>query len=211
MRSKTYNHLPDNAASRKSIPLATGLLDYFPKALISVASLSFVGNEQHNPGKPMHWDRSKSTDHDDCLMRHFIDRGTLDTDGVRHRTKVAWRALAALQVEIEQSINAEGEYMRNAGKPMHAYDAKRLYDAKQAIDESQDRNTDWTELMASFGVLQSQFDAFRKKFADMYLKSNGMVANPLPVHTTTTKTQHPMMAEALRVEDEKLHGPEARL
>jgi hypothetical protein len=32
-----------------------------------------------------------------------MERGTLDTDGVRHSTKVAWRALAMLQKELEAS------------------------------------------------------------------------------------------------------------
>jgi hypothetical protein len=36
-------------------------------------------------------------------MRHFLERGTIDTDGVRHSAKVAWRALAMLQKEIEQA------------------------------------------------------------------------------------------------------------
>ena len=35
-------------------------------------------------------------------MRHFVERGTTDTDGVRHSAKVAWRALAGLQKEIEK-------------------------------------------------------------------------------------------------------------
>jgi hypothetical protein len=30
-----------------------------------------------------------------------MDAGTVDTDGVRHSTKVAWRALANLEKEIE--------------------------------------------------------------------------------------------------------------
>ncbi|HXI50420.1 MAG TPA: dATP/dGTP diphosphohydrolase domain-containing protein [Candidatus Saccharimonadales bacterium] len=87
--------------ARKAFPLATGCLDYFPDALAAIAEVSFVGNEQHNPGQPLHWDRSKSTDEADALMRHFIDRGTRDDDGMRHSAKVAWRALALLQKEIE--------------------------------------------------------------------------------------------------------------
>lgn len=93
--------LPSDPKARKRIPLATGLLDYFPDALADVAGLSLVANEQHNPGEPLHWSRHKSNDHDDCLMRHFMERGTVDSDGIRHRAKVAWRALAALQLEIE--------------------------------------------------------------------------------------------------------------
>lgn len=86
---------------RKDRPLARGLLDYFPDALMEVAYTSKISNDQHNPGQELHWNRSKSTDHADCILRHLIDRGTLDTDGVRHSAKVAWRALALLQTEIE--------------------------------------------------------------------------------------------------------------
>ena len=93
--------LPSLAAERKRVPIASGVLDYFPDAIAEVARCSFVGNEQHNPGKPLHWDRSKSTDESDCLIRHFIERGTVDGDGVRHSGKLAWRALALLQKEIE--------------------------------------------------------------------------------------------------------------
>lgn len=87
--------------ARKDAPMATGVLDYFPDALFAVAQLSKVGNEQHNPGQPLHWAKDKSTDHADCIMRHLAERGTIDTDGVRHSAKVAWRALALLQIEIE--------------------------------------------------------------------------------------------------------------
>lgn len=98
--------LPADAASRKNAPIARGVLDYFPLAVAAVAELSRIGNEQHNPGQPMHWARGKSTDHADCIVRHLIDRGTLDSDGVRHATKVAWRALALLQTELEDAAKA---------------------------------------------------------------------------------------------------------
>ena len=94
-------HLPTDAAERKEIPMATGVLDYFPLALAEIARLSKAGNEQHHPGEPLHWDRSKSTDHADCVMRHLADRGKLDTDNQRHSAKVAWRSLALLQEELE--------------------------------------------------------------------------------------------------------------
>ena len=94
--------LPSDAIERKGLPITTGVLDYFPLALAAVAQVSKAGNDQHNPGQPLHWARGKSTDHHDCIARHLIDRGTLDTDGQRHSAKLAWRALAALQVELEQ-------------------------------------------------------------------------------------------------------------
>ena len=107
--------LPTDAAARKAVPLASGCLDYFPDALAAVAVLSQKGNDQHNPGQPLHWDRDKSGDEGDALMRHFLERGTIDTDGIRHSAKVAWRALALLQKELEA-----------AGAPM----------ARGAIDEA---------------------------------------------------------------------------
>lgn len=90
-----------DAATRKKHPLFSGLLMYFPDALMAVANTSWVGNEQHNPGSPLHWDRTKSQDEADALMRHLLEAGTIDTDGIRHSAKVAWRALALLQKEIE--------------------------------------------------------------------------------------------------------------
>lgn len=93
--------LPTDPQERKEIPLWSGLFKYFPDALVAVARLSFIGNKQHNPGQPLHWARDKSTDQEDTLLRHLLESGTIDTDGVRHSTKVAWRALAKLQLEIE--------------------------------------------------------------------------------------------------------------
>lgn len=80
----------------------TGVLDYFPDAVAEVARCSKAGNDQHNPGQPLHWAREKSTDHADCLVRHLMERGTIDSDGIRHSAKAAWRALAILQLEIEK-------------------------------------------------------------------------------------------------------------
>jgi hypothetical protein len=91
----------ETVAERKAMPIASGVLDYFPDALLVVAEVSRIGNEQHHPGEPLHWDKSKSTDEADALMRHLLDRGTRDTDGVRHTAKVAWRALALLQRELD--------------------------------------------------------------------------------------------------------------
>ena len=40
--------LPTDAKERKNLPIGTGVLDYFPKALAEVARVSKVGNDQHN-------------------------------------------------------------------------------------------------------------------------------------------------------------------
>jgi hypothetical protein len=91
------------AQARKDKPLYRGLLQYFPDSLMAVAELSRIANEQHNPGQPMHWAFGKSPDHLDCLLRHMADAGTLDSDGVLHDVKVAWRALAHLQTLLEKA------------------------------------------------------------------------------------------------------------
>jgi hypothetical protein len=95
--------LPTEPAERKAIPVGTGCLDYFPAALAEVAKISKKGNDQHNPGQPLHWSRGKSNDHFDTMIRHSMERGTIDTDGCRHSAKMAWRALALLQEELEQA------------------------------------------------------------------------------------------------------------
>lgn len=91
----------NDAAARKATPLFSGVFRYFPDALLEIARVSAIGNQQHNPGTPLRWDRSKSTDEADALARHLLQAGQLDTDGLRHTAKVAWRALALLQKELE--------------------------------------------------------------------------------------------------------------
>jgi hypothetical protein len=101
---------------RKQIPIYTGLIKYFPKALAEVARVSYIGNQQHHPDKPLHWDRAKSTDELDALGRHLIEAGTIDTDGVRHSAKVAWRSLANLEKELENTRDDQwfiDQYNRN--------------------------------------------------------------------------------------------------
>lgn len=95
--------LPADATERKQIPIGTGVLDYFPNALIEVAKVSKAGNDQHNPGESLHWARGKSTDQADTIIRHYLERGKTDTDGMRHTAKLAWRVLAMLQLECEEA------------------------------------------------------------------------------------------------------------
>jgi Domain of unknown function (DUF5664) len=98
--------LPTDAKARKALPIGTGVLDYFPDALAAVAACSKAGNDQHNPGEPLHWARAKSTDESDCIVRHFMERGKKDENGIRHSAHLAWRALALLQKEIEAQDDA---------------------------------------------------------------------------------------------------------
>lgn len=105
-------HLEGSSEERKTFPVATGVLDYFPDAIAEVSQISYWGNQKHNPGQVLHWARSKSMDHADCMARHLIERGNIETviiDGkpvqMRHSAALAWRALANLQIEIETEKN----------------------------------------------------------------------------------------------------------
>src|SRR4051794_12248122 len=93
--------MPTDAASRKGIPIFSGCVKYFPHALAAVAQLSRIGNDQHNPGQPVHWAKDKSPDELDCVMRHAADAAVdqlhRDADGVLAVVKLAWRALANLE------------------------------------------------------------------------------------------------------------------
>lgn len=96
---------PDSAQGRKDHPVFTGVLMYFPDAIAAVAHVSKLGNDQHNPGQPLHWARGKSTDQTNTATRHMMDHGVgniKDTDGAYHMAKAAWRCLAELQLTIER-------------------------------------------------------------------------------------------------------------
>ena len=93
------------ATERKNIPVYSGFIKYFPRAILAVARLSKVANDQHNPGEPLHWAKEKSQDELDALMRHMIDDTlgeSVDTDGILHFTKIAWRGMANLERELEK-------------------------------------------------------------------------------------------------------------
>lgn len=88
--------LPTDAKERKKYPMCSGVLNYFPDALALVARRSWEGNNQHHPDKPLHWDKSKSSDELDALLRHIAEE---EWDAV------AWRALANLQRMCDAGYN----------------------------------------------------------------------------------------------------------
>jgi len=99
--------LPEDSAERKKYPLYSGLLMYFPAALVAIAHHSYKGNEKHNPGQPLNHDRAKSDDEPDALMRHLIE-GDEDLVGM------AWRALSMLQKDLEAKGAPIAPAARNA-------------------------------------------------------------------------------------------------
>ena len=90
--------LPTDAAERKTYPIYSGFINYYPNAIAAVSHLSYKGSQQHNPDQPTHWDMSKSGDELDALMRHMID-GDWE--------QVAWRAMANLERKLTGNCQYE--------------------------------------------------------------------------------------------------------
>lgn len=59
-------------AARKALPIMR-VLGYFTAAIAGLTRHAVRGNNQHNPGEPLHWARGKSTDHAECVGRHSFD------------------------------------------------------------------------------------------------------------------------------------------
>jgi hypothetical protein len=97
--------LPTDAKARKALPLYSYMFEYFPDAWLAEVAVAVSGNDQHNPGEPLHWAREKSTDQMNTAFRHLFDhaRGTpKDVDGCYHLAKAIWRLKAELQLTIER-------------------------------------------------------------------------------------------------------------
>ena len=112
--------LPTDDKARKALPLFTYLTEYFPDALLAELGVAVAGNNQHNPGEPLHWAREKSKDQMNTAFRHIWDhaRGThKDTDGQWHLAKAIWRLKAELQLAIEaERANSEAKPWLNMRK-----------------------------------------------------------------------------------------------
>jgi hypothetical protein len=88
--------LPEEAERRKAIPVYTGFIQYFPRAIVAVTECSVKGRNQHHPDGPLYWDRNKSADDKDALMRHVLEQNW---------AAAAWRAMAVLEKELETKEN----------------------------------------------------------------------------------------------------------
>lgn len=100
--------LPTDSVTRKGMPVASGAMHYFPRALAYLSMISKLGNDKHNPGEPLHWSKEKSYDHLDCIARHLIDAGKRGDGGMRESGYLFWRAAANLECELE-AAEARGE------------------------------------------------------------------------------------------------------
>ena len=90
-----------DSAGRKGVPMFSGVMKYFPDAFAALAEHSQKGNDKHNPGQPLHHAREKSTDHEDCIMRHLANRNGQDGD-CDEVVALLWRAAALCQETLER-------------------------------------------------------------------------------------------------------------
>ena len=107
--------LPTDDKARKALPIFSYTFEYFPDAYLAEVQVAVAGNEQHNPGQPLHWAREKSKDQMNTALRHIWDYGTgtkKDTDGQWHLAKAIWRLKAQLQLDIEAERNLAVQMQR---------------------------------------------------------------------------------------------------
>lgn len=114
---KKFTEMTD--AERKQIPVYDGFIRYFPNAIVAVAQNSMKGNEQHNPGKPLFWDRTKSKDEAGSGARHLIDQAIYeneaDIEGQIEAAKAkAWRAMANLEKLLESVFEGDSKESEEA-------------------------------------------------------------------------------------------------
>lgn len=107
---ESNNYQPVYSATDRPQNLET-VIFYWPNALAALAELNRQGNIQHygNADK-IRWKWKVSPNHAGKLLNHLVDSGTVDTDGIRHSTKVAWRALALLENELIAAGATPGRY-----------------------------------------------------------------------------------------------------
>ncbi len=112
--------LTQDSNERKEIPIFSGFISYFADAMAAVASHSFVNNEKHNPGEPLHWARDKSTDQLDALARHLTELGMLGLtpdllEKIELLKAIVWRGMAELQLTIEDAQS--GDVLQHGAVP----------------------------------------------------------------------------------------------
>jgi hypothetical protein len=231
------NHLfPEDSAERKEYPVFSGFVQYFPSAMAAVAHHSFLGNQKHNPGQPLNWDRAKSGDEQDAELRHLMEADYVGN---------AWRAMAILQKHLE----VNGAPIAPAARNVDGSAARKLYDEAGAIAAAQDaaqdidRNACFTTCdqacddcipaeSAYLGSFSPNDDIHGRRTlynmrcpinfsenagsriatpADIDNLRNVLTAEELKGFGIGDVPRHPMHAEALRDHDERLSGPEDRL
>jgi hypothetical protein len=107
----------DNKTRKTKWPVWDYMFKYFPLAFLEEVRVAVLGNEQHNPGQPLHWAREKSTDQLNTAMRHLFDYAEAKAKGVTMPrdevgnavlAQAVWRLKAQLQLDLEQEAKDPG-------------------------------------------------------------------------------------------------------
>lgn len=137
---------PKDDKQRKMLPMLKMITGYFPKALREVTRVCVANNVRYNPDrKPqdINWARGKSADQFGSLFRHIVEaeEGLVyeelppevraacgeGFEKVYVLAEAAWRALAALELQIEaeeakvpfQALLTEARLVVGNGKHYH--------------------------------------------------------------------------------------------
>lgn len=95
----------DQEEKQSKPPIISMLLQYFPNALLNVAHVSEIGAKKHGEGS---WKDAEDgvRMYQDALGRHLLfhplDINVEEGEFVLHGAQVAWNALAALELAIEE-------------------------------------------------------------------------------------------------------------
>jgi hypothetical protein len=101
-------YLSTNSKERKETPIYSGVFKYFPKTIIAIAQQSQAGHDQHyDKDEPLHWNRAKSGDDADALLRHCLDliaaELSNDIEAMREAVgAIAWRACAVSEKILDK-------------------------------------------------------------------------------------------------------------
>lgn len=127
----------DDDKVRKMLVVFDYIARYCPKALREMTKVAVANNVRYNPGRApndINWARDKSKDQLGSLFRHMLERRVdgkifepidpeiakvVGYDRVYVLAEAAWRAVAALELDIEAWETAEKAQELECGCPSH--------------------------------------------------------------------------------------------
>ena len=158
--------LPTDNTERKKVPVFTAFIKYFPDAIWEVTKVSVEGNEQHNPGEPVHHDPSKSPDEQDSLSRHLLDDAKHPSIGTK--AQIAWRAMMDLQRACVEAQLADKREAQDMAEGVHEH-------VKEP--ETVNMPAHLEEFLRSEGVLEEYLELYNPRFESDLLASLGEPTN----------------------------------
>lgn len=104
-------HTPGFKDDRAKPKVWQGIIRYFPLAIREVSHLSELGSYKYTWGGWAHVEDGR-TRYSDALGRHLVDEcldanGIDPSDGIYHDVKIAWNALARLEIRLRARREAQ--------------------------------------------------------------------------------------------------------